>query len=77
MLCLSSDARQFGFAHKPGDFAGQDMLLLAVGPPATAEAEAKPWFHSVEMLPNATVRLDGRVLQVVTVMRGLDLTTPR
>jgi hypothetical protein len=79
MLCLSSDARQFGFANPLRAFAGQDVLLLLVLGPVDkagvdkAVAKATPWFRAVEVLPNASVRIDGRVLRTVTVLRGLGL----
>ena len=73
MLCLSTDSRQFRFAVPPNDFAGQDVLLLTLDPPEKASAEAMRWFRSVEVLPGASVRLDGRVLRTVTVLRGRGL----
>lgn len=66
MLCLNSDSRQFGFAYPLNEYAGKDVLLLSVGP---AEA-ATPWFRSLQVLPSASVRLDGRILRTVTVLRG-------
>lgn len=74
MLCLSTDSRQFGFANPPRDFAGQDVLLVVLAPAEKAVAEATPWFHVVKVLPGASVRLNGRVLRTVTVLRGLGLT---
>ena len=68
MLCLSPDARQFGFAHPPRDYAGQDMLLLLAGPAPHALEMASAWFQAVDALPPTAVRLDGRVLQVITVL---------
>ena len=70
MLCLSADSRQFGFAHPPSDFAGQDVLLLVLDPAEHGIEEAKRWFRATEVLPGTSVRLDGRVLRTVTVMRG-------
>jgi hypothetical protein len=70
MLCLSSDARQFGFAHPPRDYAGQDVTLLVVDPAARGLELAKTWFQTVDVLPASSVRLDGRVLQTITVLRG-------
>ena len=64
MLCLSPDAREFGFAHPPPP--GEDALLLSVGPmPGTGR-----WFRSTEVLPDASIRLDGRVLGTVSVRLG-------
>ncbi|MDB5399069.1 MAG: hypothetical protein JWQ55_1087, partial [Rhodopila sp.] len=56
----------------PSAFAGQDVLLLSVGPPE----QATRWFHSVQALPGTSVRLDGRVLRTVTVLRGQGLLLP-
>ena len=66
MLCLNTDSRQFGFAHRLSEYAGRDILVLAVDPPG----EASPWFRSIQALPGTSVRLDGRTLRTVTVMRG-------
>ncbi len=70
MLCLSADSRQFGFADPPRDFAGQDVLLLVLGPAQQAVAQARRWFHDVEVLPGTSVRQGGRLLRTVTVLRG-------
>jgi 4-amino-4-deoxy-L-arabinose transferase-like glycosyltransferase len=69
-LCLSADSRQFGFAHPPSDFTGKNVLLLVLDPAEHGIEEAKRWFRATEVLPGASVRLDGRVLRTVTVMRG-------
>ena len=70
MLCLSTDSRQLGFAHPASDYAGQDILLLIVDPAPHALDEAKRWFQTVDTLAPISVRLDGRVLRTVTVLRG-------
>jgi 4-amino-4-deoxy-L-arabinose transferase-like glycosyltransferase len=77
MLCLNPDSRQFAFANPPRDFAGQNVLLLVLGPSENAVAAARPWFHAVEQLPSTSVRLDGRVLHVVAVLRGRQLVVGR
>jgi 4-amino-4-deoxy-L-arabinose transferase-like glycosyltransferase len=69
MLCLNPDSRQFGFAHKLSEYAGRDVLLLAVGP----TGQATQWFHSIQVLPATSVVLDGRTLRTVTVLRGQGL----
>lgn len=66
ILCLNADARQFGLAHRLSEYAGKDVLLLAVDPPE----QAAPWFRSLQDLPGTSVRLGGRVLRTVTVLRG-------
>lgn len=76
MLCLSGDARQFGFANPLVHDIGQDVLLLAVEPAARARQEAEPWFASVDVLTGTSIRLEGRVLGMVTVMRGHGLHIP-
>ena len=76
MLCLSGDARQFGFADPLADDLGRDVLLLAVEPAARARQEAEPWFASVDVLAGTSIRLDGRALGEVTVMRGHGLRMP-
>jgi 4-amino-4-deoxy-L-arabinose transferase-like glycosyltransferase len=73
ILCLNQDSRQFGFANPPDDFVGQDVLLLMLDPANHGIEEAKRWFRATEMLPGATIRLNGRVLRTVTIMRGKGL----
>jgi hypothetical protein len=73
MLCLSTDTRQFGFAHPLRDFAGQTVLLLVPDPDEQAVLQAHRWFRTVQMLRGATVRLRGRVLLTVTVLQGQNL----
>ena len=70
MLCLNSDSRQFGYADPPRNRAGQDVLLLSVDPAERALEEAKTWFAAVDTLTQSSVRLEGRVLRIVTVLRG-------
>ncbi len=70
MLCLSTDSRQFGFAHPPAHFAGQDALLLILDPAEREISAARRWFGTIEVLPPTSVRLDGRTLRTVTVLRG-------
>jgi 4-amino-4-deoxy-L-arabinose transferase-like glycosyltransferase len=66
ILCLNADARQFGFAHPPQEYAGKNVLVLVVGP----ADQAQHWFSSVDDLPVSSVRLDGRTLLMVTVLQG-------
>jgi 4-amino-4-deoxy-L-arabinose transferase-like glycosyltransferase len=70
MLCLNSDARQLGFAHPLHDYIGRDALLLVVDPVGT---DASAWFQAVEREAPASVRLNGRLLRSVTVLRGTGL----
>ena len=74
MLCLNTDSRQFGFAHPLRDYAGRDVVVLAVN---SDGVQAGAWFRSVETLAPSSVRLDGRVLRTVTVMRGSGLRAER
>jgi 4-amino-4-deoxy-L-arabinose transferase-like glycosyltransferase len=74
MLCLNEDSRQFGFAHPVRDYVGRDVLVLAVD---SSGAGAGAWFRSVETLAPSSVRLDGRVLRTVTVLRGMGLRAER
>jgi len=75
-LCLSTDSRQFGFAHPPRDFAGQIVLLLVPDPAERMTEEAKRWFRTLQALPGASIRLRGRVLQTVSVLQGQGLQAP-
>lgn len=68
VICLSPDAREFGFAAPPP--AGADALVLSVGPMPEAAAR---WFVSTQPLADTSIRLDGRVLAPVSVMMGYGL----
>lgn len=73
LLCLSPDPRQFSLAHPVQDFAGRNVLLLVPDPAEQAPRNAGRWFHAVEVLPKAAIRLQGQVLRTVTVLRGSGL----
>jgi 4-amino-4-deoxy-L-arabinose transferase-like glycosyltransferase len=73
ILCLCADSRQFGFAYPLPDFAGQTVLVLLPDPAERAVQEAKGWFRAIEVLPGTSIRVHDRVLQTVTVLRGLEL----
>jgi 4-amino-4-deoxy-L-arabinose transferase-like glycosyltransferase len=73
MLCLSDDARQFGFAEPARDFIGRDVLVLVPDPAGRAAEDARRWFQAVDLLDATEVRLRGRVLRGVTVLRGAGL----
>jgi 4-amino-4-deoxy-L-arabinose transferase-like glycosyltransferase len=72
-LCLNQDGRQFGFATDPSRYVGDDVLLLVLDHPDAARARLAPLFDRIEPLPPATITLRGRVLQTVTVLRGVHL----
>lgn len=74
MLCLSLDSRQFGIAYPLRDYAGQDVLVLALGSAEKVVADAAPWFRTVEVLPAVSVRSNGRVLKTIVLLRGRGLT---
>jgi len=63
VLCFSADARQFGFAHPPADFVGQDVLLIGLAP-------VDGPFERIEPLPPSSVRFRGRDLASVSVAIG-------
>jgi len=73
MLCLNQDARQFGFETDPSRYVGDDVLLLVLDHPEAARARLAPLFDRIESLPPAMITLRGRVLQTVTVLRGVHL----
>jgi len=76
-LCLSADSRQFGFGNPPNAWVGRDMLVLVIGPTEKSVADARPWFQTVDVLPETAVRINGRVLRTVTVLRGRGLVVRR
>ncbi len=73
VLCLSRDARQFGFANDPAHFVGDDVLLLVLDHPDAARVRIAPLFDRIETLPQATITLRRRVLATVSVLRGTRL----
>jgi hypothetical protein len=73
VLCLSKDARQFGFAINPVSFVGDDILLLVLDHPDAARTRLAPLFDRIDDLPPATIALRGRVLATVSVLRGINL----
>jgi 4-amino-4-deoxy-L-arabinose transferase-like glycosyltransferase len=72
VLCLNRDARQFGFATDPVADSGKDMLLLVLDHPDRARAALAPLFQRIETLPPSAITLRGRLLQQVSVLRGIN-----
>jgi 4-amino-4-deoxy-L-arabinose transferase-like glycosyltransferase len=70
VVCLSPDARQFGFARPPGMLLGHDMLILALDGEDRLKSLFSSLFDRLKPLPPATVTLKGRALQAVTVMQA-------
>ena len=70
VLCLNPDARQFGVIAPLSRWAGEDVLILSVGPLPSA---AQGYFQTVEMLPDSQVTLHGRVLKTIGVAWGRGL----
>jgi hypothetical protein len=61
VICLNTDARQYGAAPGPADFLGRDVLLVAPNlDPARAEQAYGRLFDRLETLPPALVALPGR-----------------
>jgi 4-amino-4-deoxy-L-arabinose transferase-like glycosyltransferase len=70
-LCLNRDSRQFGMVTNIASYTGRDMLLLVLDHPDRARAALAPLFHRLDVLPSSAITLNGRVLQPVTVLRGI------
>ena len=70
VLCLNRDSRQFGFAQPIADYAGRDVLVLAPEHAERLSGELAALFDVLEPLPPVSIRLGGRVLQDVAVVRG-------
>ncbi|HTB47463.1 MAG TPA: glycosyltransferase family 39 protein [Acetobacteraceae bacterium] len=70
VLCLNSDARQFGLADPPQRFIGQDVLLLVPEHAVRATQALAPVFDGIDALPPAPIRHAGRVLAEVVVLRA-------
>ena len=75
VICLSSDARQFGFAHPVQRFAGQDILVLAVEHPNRAAQTLAHKFAELRVLGTLSIRHAGREVGKVTVLAGTGLKT--
>jgi hypothetical protein len=73
VLCLNSDARQFGFADPPARFIGHDVLLLIPDHADRVISILSAKFASIDRLPAAPVLLHGRILMSVAVYEGHDL----
>lgn len=68
VICLSPDARQFGFDAPATDFAGRTILVLAPGPDAGRTLAGH--FDSVSIMPPITIVDRGIVLGHVSVFLG-------
>ncbi len=67
IVCLSTDAREFGFGQAPR--LGEDLLVVVPG-----RAQAADWvFNSIEPLPPLRVELPGRRMVEFSLYRGHDL----
>jgi 4-amino-4-deoxy-L-arabinose transferase-like glycosyltransferase len=75
VLCLCSDARQFGFAQPVQRFAGQDILVLTVDHPKRAEQTLSHEFAELRVLGSLNIRHARHDVGKVTVMRGTGLKT--
>jgi 4-amino-4-deoxy-L-arabinose transferase-like glycosyltransferase len=73
VICLNADARQFGFANPPRQWAGADVLLLIANDPDHTLMTLRPLFSRIDPLPPSAVTLRGRTLRVITVARGIGL----
>ena len=73
VLCLNSDARQFGFDHPVRDFLGRNMLLLAPGHAVGGAAHLASAFERVIPLPPARIIFAGLPLQGVAVIKAFHL----
>jgi hypothetical protein len=70
VLCLNSDARQFGLADPPQGHIGQDVLLLVPEHADRAAQALAPVFDGIDALPPAPIRHTGRILAEVAVLRA-------
>jgi 4-amino-4-deoxy-L-arabinose transferase-like glycosyltransferase len=69
-LCLNRDSRQFGIAAPVSAFNGADVLILAPEHGDRVPAELGGVFDSVDVMPDASIRHAGRILQSVAVFQG-------
>ncbi len=70
VICLSADARQFGFGITPADVIGQDVLILAPEHADRIAAEYGRLFATIEPLPPIPILHAGRDIATVSVFLG-------
>jgi 4-amino-4-deoxy-L-arabinose transferase-like glycosyltransferase len=70
VICLNTDARQFGFGVTPADMIGRDVLILAPEHADRVVAEYSNIFGSIEALPAVAIRHAGRDMATVAVFLG-------
>jgi hypothetical protein len=70
VICLNTDARQFGFGVTPADLLGRDVLILAPDHPDRVVADYASLFASIAPLPPVAIRHAGRDLATVGVFLG-------
>jgi 4-amino-4-deoxy-L-arabinose transferase-like glycosyltransferase len=74
VLCLNTDARQYGFAPGPAAHLGQDVLIVAPRADlARIRASYGARFASITPLPPAVVDLPGRPGHAIALFLGHDL----
>ena len=73
VLCLNPDSRQFGVVAPLSRWAGSTLLVLSAGRPDRALPAVARYFDAMETLPDAQVRLRGRVLKTIGVAIGTGL----
>jgi 4-amino-4-deoxy-L-arabinose transferase-like glycosyltransferase len=74
VLCLNTDARQFGFSPGPAAHLGQDVLIVAPRQtPAQITATYGALFDRIEPLAPASMRLPGRDAVEIPLYLGHDL----
>ena len=70
VVCMSHDGRQFGLVASPTRFIGRDVLLLVPGRVEQAIADLAPLFTALTPEDGTAIRLAGRTLRNVAVLRG-------
>jgi 4-amino-4-deoxy-L-arabinose transferase-like glycosyltransferase len=70
VICLNTDARQFGFDTTPADAIGNDVLILAPEHADRVVAEYGSIFASIEPLPPVAIRHAGQDIATVAVFLG-------
>ncbi len=73
VVCLCTDARQFGLNKPVRDFVGQSMLVVITEHATRAVANLAPFFVRIEPLPPLMLRQDDRNLQAMALFRAIDL----
>jgi hypothetical protein len=78
VLCLGSDAREYGVTTEPEYYAGQDVLMVGTRSSAAAlETSVEDDFDGFTLLPSVLLRHAGEPAMELVLVIGHNLHRPR